>query len=185
MQARTGHTNTQASVTMVGTRGWLQGTLCRRAQEDGTMSVALMLALPLQRPCPWELPFMCHVCLSQRVVDPDRTLALPGWGQGLSQLCCREHTPSASSQGPGEQRRRRLPAPGPCSTQPMPRARGCSPTAHMSSCPQDYWVSLLYKRLVGPKVLAVHVAGLQRKPRPGRVIRDKLRIYAHCASSRT
>ncbi|XP_076830851.1 inactive heparanase-2 [Brachyhypopomus gauderio] len=47
----------------------------------------------------------------------------------------------------------------------------------------DYWLSLLFKRLVGPRVLAVHVAGLQRKPRPGRVIRDKLRIYAHCTSS--
>nr|XP_009305812.1 inactive heparanase-2 isoform X1 [Danio rerio] len=46
----------------------------------------------------------------------------------------------------------------------------------------DYWVSLLFKHLVGPRVLAVHVAGLQRKPRPGRVIRDKLRIYAHCTS---
>ncbi|KAF1506707.1 Inactive heparanase-2, partial [Eudyptula minor novaehollandiae] len=46
----------------------------------------------------------------------------------------------------------------------------------------DYWLSLLYKRLIGPKVLAIHVAGLQRKHRPGRVIRDKLRIYAHCTS---
>ncbi|KAK3553527.1 hypothetical protein QTP70_004157 [Hemibagrus guttatus] len=46
----------------------------------------------------------------------------------------------------------------------------------------DYWLSLLFKRLVGPRVLAVQVAGLQRKPRPGKVIRDKLRIYAHCTS---
>lgn len=47
---------------------------------------------------------------------------------------------------------------------------------------QDYWFSLVFKRLVGPRVLGVRVAGLQRKPQPGRVIRDKLRIYAHCTS---
>ncbi|XP_059374247.1 inactive heparanase-2-like isoform X1 [Carassius carassius] len=52
---------------------------------------------------------------------------------------------------------------------------------HFNPLP-DYWLSLLFKRLVGPRVLAVHVAGLQRKPRPGQVIRDKLRIYAHCTS---
>ncbi|KAA0718244.1 Inactive heparanase-2 [Triplophysa tibetana] len=52
---------------------------------------------------------------------------------------------------------------------------------HFNPLP-DYWLSFLYKRLVGPRVLGVHVAGLQRKPRPGRVIRDKLRIYAHCTS---
>uniref|UniRef100_A0A667YEE3 Heparanase 2 n=1 Tax=Myripristis murdjan TaxID=586833 RepID=A0A667YEE3_9TELE len=52
---------------------------------------------------------------------------------------------------------------------------------HFNPLP-DYWFSLVFKRLVGPRVLAVRVAGLQRKPRPGRVIRDKLRIYAHCTS---
>ncbi|XP_030604124.1 inactive heparanase-2 isoform X2 [Archocentrus centrarchus] len=52
---------------------------------------------------------------------------------------------------------------------------------HFNPLP-DYWFSLVFKRLVGPKVLAVRVAGLQRKPKPGRVIRDKLRIYAHCTS---
>lgn len=52
---------------------------------------------------------------------------------------------------------------------------------HFNPLP-DYWVSLIFKRLVGPKVLTVRVAGLQRKPQPGRVIRDKLRIYAHCTS---
>ncbi|KAL2083119.1 hypothetical protein ACEWY4_020892 [Coilia grayii] len=49
----------------------------------------------------------------------------------------------------------------------------------------DYWLSLLFKRLVGQRVLGVQVAGLQRRPRPGRVIRDKLRIYAHCTSPRS
>ncbi|XP_077437514.1 inactive heparanase-2 [Vanacampus margaritifer] len=52
---------------------------------------------------------------------------------------------------------------------------------HFNPLP-DYWFSLVFKRLVGPRVLAVRVAGLQRKPQSGRVIRDKLRIYAHCTS---
>uniref|UniRef100_A0A3B4Y9S3 Heparanase 2 (inactive) n=1 Tax=Seriola lalandi dorsalis TaxID=1841481 RepID=A0A3B4Y9S3_SERLL len=52
---------------------------------------------------------------------------------------------------------------------------------HFNPLP-DYWFSLVFKRLVGPRVLAVRVAGLQRRPQPGRVIRDKLRIYAHCTS---
>ncbi|KAM8851710.1 inactive heparanase-2 [Synchiropus picturatus] len=52
---------------------------------------------------------------------------------------------------------------------------------HFNPLP-EYWLSLVFKRLVGPRVLAVRVAGLQRKPQPGRVIRDKLRIYAHCTS---
>ncbi|KAJ8418131.1 hypothetical protein AAFF_G00138400 [Aldrovandia affinis] len=64
---------------------------------------------------------------------------------------------------------------------PLPVAFGC-PLRGNSAEEKDYWLSLLFKRLVGPRVLAVHVAGLQRKPRPGRVIRDKLRIYAHCTS---
>ncbi|XP_062376384.1 LOW QUALITY PROTEIN: inactive heparanase-2 [Sardina pilchardus] len=55
---------------------------------------------------------------------------------------------------------------------------------HFNPLP-DYWLSLLFKRLVGQRVLSVQVAGLQRRPRPGRVIRDKLRIYAHCTSSRS
>ncbi|XP_077351398.1 inactive heparanase-2 [Festucalex cinctus] len=52
---------------------------------------------------------------------------------------------------------------------------------HFNPLP-DYWFSLVFKRLVGPRVLAVRVAGLQRRPQTGRVIRDKLRIYAHCTS---
>ncbi|XP_057703562.1 inactive heparanase-2 [Corythoichthys intestinalis] len=52
---------------------------------------------------------------------------------------------------------------------------------HFNPLP-DYWFSLVFKRLVGPRVLAVRVAGLQRKPQKGRVIWDKLRIYAHCTS---
>ncbi|XP_049592148.1 inactive heparanase-2 [Syngnathus scovelli] len=52
---------------------------------------------------------------------------------------------------------------------------------HFNPLP-DYWFSLVFKRLVGPRVLAVRVAALQRKPQTGRLIRDKLRIYAHCTS---
>lgn len=34
----------------------------------------------------------------------------------------------------------------------------------LSLFPSGLWLSLLYKRLIGPKVLAVHVAGLSGSP---------------------
>lgn len=47
-------------------------------------------------------------------------------------------------------------------------------SAHMWFCAsQDYWLSLLYKKLVGTKVLQVGLTGADER---------KLRVYLHCTN---
>lgn len=49
------------------------------------------------------------------------------------------------------------------------------PSAYTWFCaPQDYWLSLLYKKLMGTKVLQVGLEGADER---------KLRVYLHCTNT--